>query len=65
MFLSKLLLEKKEAVTPEMTSPQCETHLPTSLTRFELKGIYNADEFGLFYQALPTNGTLGKEICWR
>ena len=48
-----------------MTSPWWDTHLPTSLTQFELKGIYNADEFGLFYQALFTNGTLGKEICWR
>ena len=65
MFLSKLLLEKKKGVTREMTSPWWDTHLPTSLTRFELKGIYNADEFGLFYQALSTNGTLGKEVCWR
>ena len=27
---------------------------PTILSRYDLKDIYNADEFGLFYQALPT-----------
>ena len=37
-----------------MTSSWWETHLSTILWRSELKDIYNADEFGLFYQALPT-----------
>ena len=41
-----------------MTAPWQETTLPTILARYELKDIYNADynadEFGLFYQALPS-----------
>ena len=31
-----------------------QTHLPTILSRYDLRDIYNADEFGLFYQQLPT-----------
>ena len=27
--------------------------LPTLLSNYELKDIYNADEFGLFYECLP------------
>ena len=30
-----------------------ETSLPTNLSRYELKDIYNVDELGLFYQGLP------------
>ena len=30
-----------------------ENYLPIILSKYELKDIYNADEFGLFYQALP------------
>ena len=41
------------AVTPEVTASWSETYLPTILSKYELKDIYNADEFGLFYQALP------------
>ena len=41
------------AVTPEMTASWSETYLPTILSKYELKDIYNADEFGFFYQALP------------
>ena len=41
------------AVTPEMTASWSETYLPTILSKYKLKHIYNADEFGLFYQALP------------
>ena len=35
-----------------MTASWKETHLPTILSRYELKDIFNAAEFGLFYQAL-------------
>ena len=38
---------------PEMTASWSETYLPTILSKFELKDIYNDDKFGLFYQALP------------
>ena len=40
-------------VTPEITAAWKEISLPTILSRHELKDIYNADEFGLFYQGLP------------
>jgi len=37
-----------------MTASWGETTLPTILARYDLKDIFNADEFGLFYQALPS-----------
>ena len=30
-----------------------ETALPTRLSKYDLTDIFNADEFGLFYQCLP------------
>ena len=30
-----------------------ETTLPMRLSKYDLKDIFNADEFGLFYQCLP------------
>ena len=44
---------EENAVAPEMTASWSNTYLPTILLKYELKDIYNADEFGLFYQALP------------
>ena len=40
-------------MTQEMTECWEETSLPKTLSRFQLKDIYNADKFGLFYQGLP------------
>ena len=40
-------------VTPEMTASWSETYFPIILSKYELKDIYNADEFGLFYQVFP------------
>ena len=37
-----------------MIAPWEETNLPIILTRYQLKGIFNADEFGLFYKVLPS-----------
>ena len=37
-----------------MTASWGQTHLPTILSRYDLRDVYNADEFGLFYQQLPT-----------
>ena len=37
-----------------MTASWEDTHLPKILSRYELRDIYKADEFGLFYQQLPT-----------
>ena len=45
---------EEKSCTPEMIASWKETHLPTILSRYELKDIFNADEFGLFYQALPS-----------
>ena len=48
---------ESKSVTEEMTTPWTETTLPTILSRYPLESIFNADEFGLFYQCLP-NKTL-------
>ena len=45
---------EEKSCTPEMIASWKKTHLPTILSRYELKDIFNADEFGLFYQALPS-----------
>ena len=50
----KAIAGEEKSVTPEMTTSWLETYLPTILSRYDLKDIYNADEFGLFYQTLPT-----------
>ena len=43
---------ESKSVTREMTAAWNETSLPTILSRYELKDIYNTDDFGLFYQGL-------------
>ena len=43
---------ESEKVTKETTAPWEETLL-TILARYQLKDIFNADEFCLFYEALP------------
>ena len=42
------------AATEQMTAPGNETTLPTFLSNYKLENIFNTDEFGLFYQCLPT-----------
>ena len=37
-----------------MTAPWNKTILPTLLSSCKLEDLFNADEFGLFYQCLPT-----------
>ena len=49
---------EENAVTPEMTASWNETYLPTTLTKYRLKDIYNANDLGLFYQALPEKSFL-------
>ena len=47
-----------------MTAPWFETRLPTILSNYSLSDVYNADKFGLFYQALPTKTMhFEKEKC--
>ena len=41
-------------VTKEMAATWEDTTLPTILARYQLKDIFNADEFGLFYEALTS-----------
>ena len=36
-----------------MVNAWSETSLPTLLYNYELKDVYNANEFGLFYQCVP------------
>ena len=45
---------EERSCTEKMTASWVLTHLPTILSRYDLRDIYNADEFGLFYQQLPT-----------
>ena len=42
-----------------------ETTLPTLLSNYKLEDIFNPDEFGLFYQCLPskTYHLSGKKCC--
>ena len=45
---------EEKSCTEEMTASWAQAYLPTILSRYDLRDIYNADEFGLFYQQLPT-----------
>ena len=49
----KTISGEAKSVTEEMTAPWLETTLPKILSRYPLENIFNADEFGLFYQYLP------------
>ena len=49
----KKINDEGASCTPEMVSSWKETSLPTVLSNYDLKDIYNADEFGLFYQIHP------------
>ena len=49
----KTISGKSASVATEMTAPWNETTLPTLLSSYKLEDIFNADEFGLFYQCLP------------
>lgn len=49
-----------------MTASWEQTTLPAILSSYNLADIYNADEFGLFYQALPEKSLhLKSEKCVR
>ena len=60
----KTIAGEAKSVTEEMTAPWLETTLPTILSRYPLKDLFNADEFGLFYQCLPDKSYhFTKEKC--
>ena len=48
----KTISGESNSVTSEMVNAWKETSLPTLLSNYELKDIYNADEFGLFYKCV-------------
>ena len=61
----KAVSGESKSVTPEMVNAWSETSLPTLLSNYDLKDIYNADEFGLFYQCLPNKTCqLESEKCY-
>ena len=61
----KTVSGESRSVTPEMVNVWSETSLPTLLSNNDLKDIYNADEFGLFYQFLPNKTyQLKSEKCY-
>ena len=53
----KTISGESNSVTPEMVNAWSETSLPTLLCNYHLKDIYNANEFGLFYQTKHTNSS--------
>ena len=60
----KTVAGEASSCTPEMTASWEQTTLPTILSSYNLADIYNADEFGLFYQALPERSLhLKSEKC--
>ena len=60
----KTVSGEAKSCTADMTASWEETTLPTLLTNYELRDIYNADEFGLFYKALPSKSLhLKEEKC--
>ena len=48
----KTVSRESKSATPEKVNAWSETSLPTLLSNYDLKNIYNADEFGHFYQCL-------------
>ena len=60
----KTVSGKSKSVTPEMVNAWSETSLPTLLSNYDLKDIYSADEFGLFYQCLPNKTYQLKSEKW-
>ena len=48
----KVIGGESKSVT-KIVTPWNKTTLPTLLSKYDLKYIFNADEFGLFYQCLP------------
>ena len=60
----KIISGKSASVTTEMTASWNETTLPTLLSNYKLEDTFNADEFGLFYQRLPSKSyQLSGEKC--
>ena len=62
----KTISGESASLTPEMTAPWNETTLPTLLSNYKSEDTFNADEFGMFYQCLPSKTCrLSGEKCSR
>ena len=60
----KTVVGESDSVQPEMVASWFEATLPTLLSNYKLEDIFNADEFGLFYQCLPNKTiNLKSEKC--
>ena len=58
------VIGEANAASEEMTAPWFQTRLPTILSNYSLAGIYSADEYELFSQALPSETMqFKKEKC--
>ena len=58
---TNFFLRRRQGSPYEMIAPWKETTLPTLPSNFDLNNIYNIDEFGSFYKALPNKWS--KEKC--
>ena len=54
---------ESEKVTKERNAPCEETTLPAILARYQIKDIFNADKFDLFYEALPSKSLHFRGKC--
>ena len=50
----KTVAGESKSITEEMTAPWKKMTLPTTLSCYALKDIFNSDKFDLFYQTLPS-----------
>ena len=62
----KTISGEASSCTADMTSSWEDTTLLTILSKYDLEDIYNADEFGLFFKALPNKSrkTQQSQINW-
>ena len=61
----KTVSGQSKSVTPEMANAWSEMYLPTFLPNYDLKDIYNTNEFGLFFQCVPNKAyQLKSEKCY-
>ena len=60
-------LSDENSVVTDMVAPWNKTILPTLLSNYKLENIFNADEFGLFFQcgSTKTSHMSGEKILWK
>ena len=63
-IVCKIISGEDKSVHMDVVSSWTETTLPTLLSKYALKDVFNGDEFGLFYAAVPkTSLQLKGEKC--